>query len=179
MVSSELYDLGLISSFKLLHGVKALTKRSAKTYEKWVSGLSDKELEEYKDYKVINKAQELLKAQQKTRYFVGFETDGKIFYLNKKMGGSYSYGYYKQYQISQFETFAEDENVFVVLSDLPVSIYSSKTIAENLCNEMLNVEKVFRFNGETYEKPDWRVFEFSKEEVSKYHKHISLEEMMK
>ena len=116
-------------------------------------------------------------AQQKTRYFVGFETDGKIFYLNKKMGGSYSYGYYKQYQISQFETFAEDENVFVVLSDLPVSIYSSKTIAEKLCNEMLNVEKVFRFNGETYEKPEWRVFEFSEEEVSKYHKHISLEEM--
>ena len=177
LVSSKLYDLGLISSFKLLHGVKALTKRSAKTYEKWVSGLSEKELEEYKDYKVINKAQELLKAQQKTRYFVGFETDGKIFYLNKKMGGSYSYGYYKQYQISQFETFAEDENVFVVLSDLPVSIYSSKTIAEKLRNEMLNVEKVFRFNGETYEKPEWRVFEFSKEEVSKYHKHISLEEM--
>lgn len=179
LVSSKLYDLGLISSFKLLHGVKALTKRSAKTYEKWVSGLSEKELEEYKDYKVINKAQELLKAQQKTRYFVGFETDGKIFYLNKKMGGSYSYGYYKQYQISQFETFAEDENVFVVLSDLPVSIYSSKTIAEKLCKEMLDVEKVFRFNGETYEKPEWRVFEFSKEEVSKYHKHISLEEMMK
>lgn len=177
LVSSELYDLGLVSSFKLLNGVKVLTKRSAKTYEKWVSGLSDKELEEYKDYKVINKAQKLLAAQQKTRYFVGFETDGKIFYLNKKMGGSYSYGYYKQYQISQFETFAEDENVFVVLSDLPVSIYSSKTIAEKLCNEMLNVEKVFRFNGETYEKPEWRVFEFSKEEVSKYHKHISLEEM--
>ena len=44
---------------------------------------------------------------------------------------------------------------------------------------MLNVEKVFRFNGETYEKPEWRVFEFSEEEVSKYHKHISLEEMMK
>lgn len=179
LVSSKLYDLGLVSSFKLLNGVKVLTKRSAKTYEKWVSGLSDKELEEYKDYKVINKAQELLKAQQKTRYFVGFETDGKIFYLNKKMGGSYSYGYYKQYQISQFETFAEDENVFVVLSDLPVSIYSSKTIAEKLCKEMLDVEKVFRFNGETYEKPEWRVFEFSKEEVSKYHKHISLEEMMK
>lgn len=179
LVSSKSYDLGLISSFKLLHGVKALTKRSAKTYEKWVSGLSEKELEEYKDYKVINKAQELLKAQQKTCYFVGFETDGKIFYLNKKMGGSYSYGYYKQYQISQFETFAEDENVFVVLSDLPVSIYTSKTIAEKLRNEMLDVEKVFRFNGETYEKPEWRVFEFSKEEVSKYHKHISLEEMMK
>ena len=177
LVSSKLYDLGLVSSFKLLNGVKVLTKRSAKTYEKWVSGLSDKELEEYKGYKVINKAQELLAAQQKTRYFVGFETDGKIFYLNKKMGGSYSYGYYKQYQISQFETFAEDENVFVVLSDLPVSIYSSKTIAEKLCNEMLNVEKVFRFNGETYEKPEWRVFEFSEEEVSKYHKHISLEEM--
>lgn len=179
LVSSKLYDLGLVSSFKLLNGVKVLTKRSAKTYEKWVSGLSDKELEEYKGYKVINKAQELLAAQQKTRYFVGFETDGKIFYLNKKMGGSYSYGYYKQYQISQFETFAEDENVFVVLSDLPVSIYTSKTIAEKLRNEMLNVEKVFRFNGETYEKPEWRVFEFSKEEVSKYHKHISLEEMMK
>ena len=179
LVSSKLYDLGLISSFKLLHGVKALTKRSAKTYEKWVSELSGKELEEYKDYKIINKAQELLAAQQKTRYFVGFETDGKIFYLNKKMGGSYSYGYYKQYQISQFETFAEDENVFVVLSDLPVSIYTSKTIAEKLCKEMLDVEKVFRFNGETYEKPEWRVFEFSKEEVSKYHKHISLEEMMK
>lgn len=177
LVSSKLYDLGLVSSFKLLNGVKVLTKRSAKTYEKWVSGLSDKELEEYKDYKVINKAQKLLAAQQKTRYFVGFETDGKIFYLNKKMGGSYSYGYYKQYQISQFETFAEDENVFVVLGDLPVSIYSSKTIAEKLCNEMLNVEKVFRFNGETYEKPEWRVFEFSEEEVSKYHKHISLEEM--
>ena len=177
LVSSKLYDLGLVSSFKLLNGVKVLTKRSAKTYEKWVSGLSDKELEEYKDYKVINKAQKLLAAQQKTRYFVGFETDGKIFYLNKKMGGSYSYGYYKQYQISQFETFAEDENVFVVLSDLPVSIYTSKTIAEKLCNEMLNVEKVFRFNGETYEKPEWRVFEFSEEEVSKYHKHISLEEM--
>ena len=30
LVSSKLYDLGLISSFKLLHGVKALTKRSAK-----------------------------------------------------------------------------------------------------------------------------------------------------
>ena len=179
LVSSKLYDLGLISSFKLLHGVKALTKRSAKTYEKWVSELSGKELEEYKDYKIINKAQELLAAQQKTRYFVGFETDGKIFYLNKKMGGSYSDGYYKQYQISQFETFAEDENVFVVLSDLPVSIYTSKTIAEKLCKEMLDVEKVFRFNGETYEKPEWRVFEFSKEEVSKYHKHISLEEMMK
>lgn len=179
LVSSELYDLGLVSSFKLLNGVKVLTKRSAKTYEKWVSSISDKELEEYKDYKVINKAQELLAAQQKTRYFVGFETDGKIFYLNKKMGGSSSYGYYKQYQISQFETFAEDENVFVVLSDLPVSIYTSKTIAEKLRNEMLNVEKVFRFNGETYEKPEWRVFEFSKEEVSKYHKHISLEEMMK
>ena len=179
LVSSKLYDLGLVSSFKLLNGVKVLTKRSAKTYEKWVSGLSDKELEEYKDYKVINKAQELLAAQQKTRYFVGFETDGKIFYLNKKMGGSSSYGYYKQYQISQFETFAEDENVFVVLSDLPVSIYTSKTIAEKLCKEMLGVEKVFSFNGETYEKPEWRVFEFSKEEVSKYHKHISLEEMMK
>ena len=179
LVSSKLYDLGLISSFKLLHGVKALTKRSAKTYEKWVSGLSDKELEEYKDYKVINKAQELLAAQQKTRYFVGFEIDGKIFYLNKKMGGSSSYGYYKQYQISQFETFAEDENVFVVLSDLPVSIYTSKTIAEKLCKEMLGVEKVCSFNGETYEKPEWRAFEFSKEEVSKYHKHISLEEMMK
>ena len=177
LVSSELYDLGLVSSFKLLNGVKVLTKRSAKTYEKWVSSISDKELEEYKDYKVINKAQELLKAQQKTRYFVGFETNGKIFYLNKKMGGSYSYGYYKQYQISQFETFAEDENVFVVLKDLPVSIYTSKTIAEKLCKEMLGVEKVFRFNGETYEKPEWRVFEFSKEEVSKYHKHISLEEM--
>lgn len=177
LVSSKLYDLGLISSFKLLNGVKVLTKRSAKTYEKWVSGLSDKELEEYKDYKVINKAQELLAAQQKTRYFVGFETDGKIFYLNKKLGGSYSYGYYKQYQISQFETYAKDENVFVVLSDLPVSIYTSKTIAEKLCKEMLGVEKVFRFNGETYEKPEWRVFEFSKEEVSKYHKHISLEEM--
>ena len=93
------------------------------------------------------------------------------------MSGSSSYGYYKQYQISQFETFAEDENVFVVLSDLPVSIYTSKTIAEKFRNEMLNVEKVFRFNGETYEKPEWRVFEFSKEEVSKYHKHISLEEM--
>lgn len=179
LVSSKLYDLGLVSSFKLLNGVKVLTKRSAKTYEKWVSGLSDKELEEYKEYKVINKAQELLAAQQKTRYFVGFETDGKIFYLNKKMGGSSSYGYYKQYQISQFETFAEDENVFVVLSDLPVSIYTSKTIAEKLCKEMLGVEKVFSFNGETYEKPEWRVFEFSKEEVSKYHKHISLEEMMK
>lgn len=179
LVSSKLYDLGLVSSFKLLNGVKVLTKRSAKTYEKWVSELSEKELEEYKDYKVINKAQELLAAQQKTRYFVGFETDGKIFYLNKKMGGSSSYGYYKQYQISQFETFAEDENVFVVLSDLPVSIYSSKTIAEKLCKEMLGVEKVFRFNGETYEKPEWSVFEFSKEEVSKYHKHISLEEMMK
>lgn len=179
LVSSELYDLGLASSFKLIHGVKVLTKRSAKTYEKWVSGLSDKELEEYKGYKTINKAQELLAAQQKTRYFVGFETDGKIFYLNKKMGGSYSYGYYKQYQISRFETFAEDENIFVVLSDLPVSIYSSKTIAEKLCKEMLDVEKVFSFNGETYEKPEWRVFEFSKEEVSKYHKHISLEEMMK
>lgn len=179
LVSSELYDLGLVSSFKLLNGVKVLTKRSAKTYEKWVSSISDKELEEYKDYKVINKAQELLKAQQKTRYFVGFETNGKIFYLNKKMGGSYSYGYYKQYQISQFETFAEDENVFVVLKDLPVSIYTSKTIAEKLCKEMLGVEKVFSFNGETYEKPEWRVFEFSKEEVSKYHKHISLEEMMK
>ena len=177
LVSSKLYDLGLISSFKLLNGVKVLTKRSAKTYEKWVSGLSDKELEEYKDYKVINKAQELLAAQQKTRYFVGFETDGKIFYLNKKLGGSYSYGYYKHYQISQFETYAEDENVFVVLSDLPVSIYSSKTIAEKLRKEMLNVEKTFSFNGETYEKPEWRVFEFSKEEVSKYHKHISLEEM--
>lgn len=179
LVSSKLYDLGLVSSFKLLNGVKVLTKRSAKTYEKWVSGLSDKELEEYKDYKVINKAQKILAAQQKIRYFVGFETDGKIFYLNKKMSGSSSYGYYKQYPISQFETFAEDENVFVVLSDLPVSIYTSKTIAEKLCNEMLNVEKVFRFNGETYEKPEWRVFEFSEEEVSKYHKHISLEEMMK
>lgn len=177
LVSSKLYDLGLVSSFKLLNGVKVLTKRSAKTYEKWVSGLSDKELEEYKDYKVINKAQKILAAQQKIRYFVGFETDGKIFYLNKKMSGSSSYGYYKQYQISQFETFAEDENVFVVLSDLPVSIYTSKTIAEKLCKEMLDVEKVFRFNGETYEKPEWRVFEFSKEEVSKYHKHISLEEM--
>ena len=177
LVSSKVYDLGLVSSFKLLHGVKVLTKRSAKTYEKWVSGLSDKELEEYKNYKIINKVQELLATQQKTRYFVGFETDGKIFYLNKKLGGSYSYGYYKQYQISQFETFAKDENVFVVLSDLPVSIYSSKTIAEKLRKEMLNVEKTFRFNGETYEKPEWRVFEFSKEEVSKYHKHISLEEM--
>lgn len=177
LVSSKLYDLGLVSSFKLLHGVKVLTKRSAKTYEKWVSGLSDKELEEYKDYKIINKAQELLAAQQKTRYFVGFETDGKIFYLNKKLGGSYSYGYYKQYQISQFETYAKDENVFVVLSDLPVQVYTSKTIAEKLRKEMLNVEKTFRFNGETYEKPEWRVFEFSKEEVSKYHKHISLEEM--
>lgn len=179
LVSSELYDLGLVSSFKLLNGVKVLTKRSAKTYEKWVSSLSDKELEEYKDYKVINKAQELLKAQQKKRYFVGFETDGKIFYLNKKMGGSYSYGYYKQYQISQFETFAEDENVFVVLSDLPVQVYTSKTIAEKLRKEMLNVDKVFSFNGETYEKPEWRVYEFSKEEVSKYHKHVSLEEMTK
>lgn len=177
LVSSKLYDLGLISSFKLLNGVKVLTKRSAKTYEKWVSELSGKELVEYKDYKVINKAQKILAAQQKTRYFVGFETDGKIFYLNKKMSGSSSYGYYKQYQISQFETFAEDENVFVVLSDLPVSIYTSKTIAEKLCKEMLGVEKVFRFNGETYEKPEWRVFEFSEEEVSKYHKHISLEEM--
>ena len=177
LVSSKLYDLGLISSFKLLNGVKVLTKRSAKTYEKWVSGLSDKELEEYKDYKVINKAQELLAAQQKTRYFVGFETDGKIFYLNKKLGGSYSYGYYKHYQISQFETYAKDENIFVVLTDLPVQVYTSKTIAEKLRKEMLNVEKTFSFNGETYEKPEWRVFEFSKEEVSKYHKHISLEEM--
>ena len=50
-------------------------------------------------------------------------------------------------------------------------------ITEKLCKEMLDVEKVFRFNGETYEKPEWRVFEFSEEEVSKYHKHISLEEM--
>ena len=177
LVSSKVYDLGLVSSFKLLHGVKVLTKRSAKTYEKWVSGLSDKELEEYKNYKIINKVQELLATQQKTRYFVGFETDGKIFYLNKKLGGSYSYGYYKQYQISQFETFAKDENVFVVLTDLPVQVYTSKTIAEKLRKEVLNLEKTFSFNGETYEKPEWRVFEFSKEEVSKYHKHISLEEM--
>lgn len=94
-------------------------------------------------------------------------------------GGSYSYGYYKQYQISQFETFAEDENVFVILKDLPVQVYTSKTIAEKLRKEMLDIEKTFSFNGETYEKPEWRVFEFSKEEVSKYHKHISLEEMMK
>lgn len=130
-----------------------------------------------KDYKVINKAQELLAAQQKTRYFVGFETDGKIFYLNKKLGGSYSYGYYKHYQISQFETYAKDENIFVVLTDLPVQVYTSKTIAEKLRKEMLNVEKTFSFNGETYEKPEWRMFEFSEEEVSKYHKHISLEEM--
>ena len=39
--------------------------------------------------------------------------------------------------------------------------------------------EIDKFARKTYEKPEWRVFEFSKEEVSKYHKHISLEEMMK
>ena len=176
LIASGVYDLGLLSSFKLLNSIKKITHRSAKQYEQWVSSLSEVEKEKYKDYLIINDVKEVLLKQEKERYFVGFEQDGKIFYAKKPRKDGWGR---LRSSFVEFATYAKDAKQFVLLDDVgDVPTYSLKCNAEKFCQK-LNEEGLSGFrkirmdtywDGKDYEKPNWKVFEFTPKEVSKYMK---------
>ena len=176
LVASSVYDLGLLSSFKLLNGIRKITNRTAKQYEKWVSSLNEEQKGKYDDYLIVNHIKEVLLKQEKERYFVGFEQDGKVFYAKKlrkddwgRLKGSFV----------EFATYVGDATQFVLLDDVgDVPTYSLKCNAEKFCQK-LNEENLSGlrkirmdtyWDGENYEKPKWQVFKFTPKEVSKYMK---------
>lgn len=176
LVASSVYDLGLLSSFKLLNGIRKITNRTAKQYEKWVSSLNEEQKGKYDDYLIVNHIKEVLLKQEKERYFVGFEQDGKVFYAKKlrkdgwgRLKGSFV----------EFATYVGNATKFVLLDDVgDVPTYSLKCNAEKFCQK-LNKENLSGlrkirmdtyWDGENYEKPKWQVFKFTPKEVSKYMK---------
>lgn len=167
------YDLNLLTSFKIIHNVRNITEHQAKRYSKWVSQLSEEEVEKYGKLLIINQLEDYCKPPQ--AYILLAKSIEQEEHRGEQVEERYCYtvkekdSYQHRIRIQNEDVYCDYAETFVdprQIQGVRIKTFASKKKAM----EFLKTERFYQTynqSSEEYKERDWEIVDFNDEELYK------------
>lgn len=161
------YDLNLLTSFKIIHNVRNITEHQAKRYSKWVSQLSEEEVEKYGKLLIINQLEDYCKPPQ--AYILLAKSIEQEEHRGEQVEERYCYtvkekdSYQHRIRIQNEDVYCDYAETFVdprQIQGVRIKTFASKKKAM----EFLKTERFYQTynqSSEEYKERDWEIVDFN------------------